>query len=179
MENKSKLRNVNIRLLNPFILVAYAIVTFGLGLFTGFGFGQFQRKRFQLISLRLDDIEQQFNTINLTHTAVNQTFIDYILPKSKIIKARGFSSDCPVGNREKFNSKVKMNYTLTPQFFYSIAGVGIDLSDKVNKLDCKSSFELKKIDSVKNNWIVEIDPQNAPIGDPPLCWVAVPGVEFP
>lgn len=173
----SKLRERNIRLLTAFNLIAYSCVTLSFGVFVGFGFGHYQMQRFILMRMRLEDMDDRMKILQDKYEKTELAFKQIILPKSEVLKKRSFSSNCTVSFDEGRQTTTE-NYTMATQLFGAVSGISIDLTTKANKMVCKADFTLNEYDKIKHQWEVKA-PLVQPKMDFPLCWIAIPGNDFP
>ena len=180
----SRLRNKNIQLLTPFNLVAYTIGALVLGIFVGFGFGHFERQRFELIREKLVQIKSDISALEKDYTFVKDNFNtttdkQTLIPSAEILKKRGFSSFCSTSNYT--SPKIKWitirNYTKSPQTMELMSGLSINLASETNLI--QSEIEVDHQKKSINYWgtfrVNNFKPNRTIL---PVCVLSIPGPDY-
>ena len=180
----SKLRNINIKNLTPHNLVTYTIGTFALGIFVGFGFGNFEHQRFNLIHQRLEKMRRQISALEKDYIYVNDNYNSSsnkatIIPSCKILNNREFSTFCDQNDYTTTTNKwnTKKNYVKKTQSLSMMSGLDINLASSKNKIISNINFGYDK-KSVDYWGTYKTQDDFYPKANIPVCVLSIPGSDY-
>ena len=152
-----KLRERNIRLLTPFNILNYTVMSLMFGLFVGFGIAQFQRHRLNMVKQRLSNIKTNLELLKKQEAEVRDTYNTVILKRVRQVLDRDITTKCfsiPSRPRDYILQRIKR---------YEDQGIDTlnernlknyyDLKNQLRELDLAETIDVKVADGLTSKFL--------------------------